>query len=145
MLQNGENSPLTAGQIAAHLRVKVWNVTRELQLGRKHPTGRRLRGSKVLGEGVGSGGQWRVSRDTYLSWLQIPAEDRTHLGPDGLPELVPFGQAAQELDFDLDLLQQMIRQERLPHIAFGRMRYLTHNQLERIRVLLNEDCRDSPR
>lgn len=137
MLVNGDKSALTAGQIAAHLHTRIWNVTRELQLGITDP--RRLQGHKVRGAGVGRSGQWRVDRQIYLSWLQIPVEDRTHLGRDGLPELIPFGRAAQDLDIDLDLFQTWIQQHRWPHIAFGRQRYLTHNQLDRTRVQLKED------
>jgi hypothetical protein len=140
-LRNGDHGPLTAGQIAHHLGVPVWNVTYELQLGKKGQPGR-LPGAKVLGRGVGRSGQWRVDRETYLNWLQIPSEDRTHLGPDGLPELITFAAAAQQLDLEEALLRTMIRQQRWPHIAFGRSRYLTHNQLGRIRVQINEDCRE---
>jgi hypothetical protein len=141
MLRNGKESTLTVAQIAAHLGVKPWNVTRELQLfekGQRH----RLPGAKVLGEGVGRGGQWRIEPETYLNWLQIPAEDRTFLGPDGLPELIRFLDAAAKLGLDPTIMRTMIRQMRWPHIAFGRNQYLTHNQLERLRVLLNEDHRE---
>jgi hypothetical protein len=137
VLRNGDTSALTAGQIAAHLGVKTWNVTRELQLaekGAKH----RLRGSKVRGEGVGNGGQWRVDREVYLAWLQIPAADRTHLAADGLPELIPLADAARKLGIEPVELQALIRRWRQPHIAFGRQRYVTHNQLDRIRVQLDD-------
>lgn len=142
MLRNGRGSDLTAVQIAAHLRVKPWNVTRELQLGALSRPGR-LRGRKALGEGVGRGGQWRVDQETYLSWLQIPVEDRAHLGADGLPELIGLADAAQQLGLERVLLRTIIRQQRWPYIAFGRNQYLTHNQLERLRVLLAEDHRES--
>ncbi len=147
MLRNGENSPLTVGQIAAHLHTKDWNVTRELQIGlRDRLAGRpsrRLAGDKVLGEGVGAGGQWRVDRGIYLIWLGITPEDRAHLGPDGLPELIPFAAAAEKLGITEDELRRRVRAERRTHIAFGRMRYLTHNQLERLRVQLIEDCQEA--
>jgi hypothetical protein len=143
VLQNGEHTPLTAGQIAAHLHVKAWNVTRELQLGANRNGPRRLRGSKVHGEGVGRGGQWRVDRETYLNWLGIEPADRGRLGPDGLPELIPLAAAAERLRLGEDELSDRIRAERWTHIAFGRMRYLTHNQLERLRVQLLEDCREA--
>lgn len=141
MLRNGEGAPLTPAQIAAHLHVKVWNVTRELQLADRQP--HRLHGQKIRGEGVGRGGQWRVDRQAYLAWLQIPLPDRTHLGPDGLPELIPFAGAAAHLKIGEAELRRIVRAERLTHIAFGRMRYLTHNQLERLRVQLDESYREA--
>lgn len=144
MLHNSENSPLTAEQIAAHLHTKTWNVSRELRLGDRQKGSRpRLRGVKVLGEGVGAGGQWRVERDVYLTWLQIPAEDRGHLGPDGLPELVPFTRAAAKLGVAETDLRELVRTRRYPHIVFGRNRYLTHNQLEHISVQLIKDPREA--
>lgn len=147
MLRNGVNTPLTVGQIAAHLHTKDWNVTRELQLGMRDRLAgratRRLRGDKVLGEGVGAGGQWRVDRGVYLTWLGITDEDRIHVGPDGLPRLIPFPQAAEKLGITDDELHHRVRTERRTHIAFGRMRYLTHNQLEHLRVQLIEDCREA--
>lgn len=136
MLKNGDQAALTASQIAAHLGVPAWNVTRELQLAKTQP--HRLRGRKVLGEGVGRGGQWRVDRETYLQWLGIPREDRTNLAADGLPRLVTFEFAAGQLQTSPALMQTLIRQQRLPHIVFGRRRYLTHNQLAAIRVLLEK-------
>lgn len=147
MLQNGWGSPLTAGQIAAHLHTRIWNVTRDLQIGRAdraagRPT-RRMPGEKVRGEGVGSGGQWRIDRQAYLTWLQIPVEDRDHLGPDGLPELVPFELAAEQLSISELKLQELVQRGRHPHIAFGRKRYLTHNQLDRLRGQLAEDLREA--
>lgn len=148
VLQNGENTLLTVGQIAAHLHTRDWNVTRELQLGQRdrlagRTTGR-LRGNKVLGAGVGAGGQWRVDPEVYLSWLGVGAEDRAeHLGPDGLPELIPFAQAAEKLGIPADELRHRVRVERHAHITFGRKRYLTHNQLERLRVQLIEDVREA--
>jgi hypothetical protein len=144
MLRNGEGSALTADQIAAHLGVRTWNVTRELQLfdkGQLH----RMPGVKVLGRGVGRGGQWRVDREAYLNWLQIPTDDRGFLGADGLPELIRFDTAAARLGLDPAVLRTVIRQQRWPHIAFGRNRYLTHNQQERLRVLLFEDHREPSR
>ncbi len=137
MLLNGEGAALTAGQIAAHLRVKVWNVTRELQLGRTQP--HRLPGHKVLGKGVGQGGQWEVDRQVYLDWLQVPAEDQDHLGPDGLPELIGVADAAGKLGLPTAALLAFLRQRRIPHIAFGRQRYLTYRQLERTRDMLERD------
>jgi hypothetical protein len=138
MLRNGGTGDLTVDQIAAHLGVKAWNVTRQLQLGLTNPT--RLRGRKVLGAGVGQSGQWRITRDDYLSFLQIPAEDRRgNLGPDGLPELIGFDAAQGRLPIDNTPLMILVRQQRWPHIVFGRKRYLTHNQMERIRVQLIED------
>lgn len=138
MLRNDDTSALTAGQIAAHLGVSTWNVARELRLGARGGRNR-LRGTKQLGIGVGQGGQWRVKRKIYLTWLGIPAADRTHLGADGLPELIPFPKAAGELGIPVTELADMVRRQRRPHIAFGRQRYLTHNQLGRIRVQLGED------
>ena len=96
----------------------------------------------MLGEGVGRGGQWRIERESYLAWLQVPADDRGFLGPDGLPELIRFSDAAEKLGLEPGILRTMVRQARWPYIAFGRNQYLTHNQLERLRVLLAEDCRD---
>jgi hypothetical protein len=143
MLRNGEDADLTVSQIAAHLGVKTWNVTRELQLGKTNPA--RLQGAKVLGArmGVGRGGQWRVKVKTYLDWLQIPEEDRTRLGPDGLPELIPFEMAAGRLGIAQPLLLPLVRQQRLAHIEFGRTRYFTHNQQERLSVLLKEDYQEA--
>lgn len=143
MLRNGEHAALTAAQIAAHLGVPTWNVTRQLQLFEKGQL-HRLPGVKVLGEGVGRGGQWRVEREAYLGWLQIPAEDRDFPeGPDGLPELTKFHTAAGQLGLEPTILRTLVRQTRWPHIVFGRNQYLTHNQLERLRVLLAEDHRGS--
>jgi hypothetical protein len=142
VLQNGEDGPLSVAQVAEHLAVKVWNVTRELQLGTKQNEAGRLRGHKVR-QNVGRGGQWRVDRETYLNWLGIPPDDRGHLGPDGLPELIPFAAAAEQLQVRQTELSLRIRAERWPHITFGRMRYLTHNQLERLRVQLIKDCREA--
>lgn len=143
MLRNSEDADLTVGQIAAHLGVKTWNVTRELQLGKANPA--RLQGTKVLGArmGVGRGGQWRVKLKTYLDWLQIPKEDRTQLGPDGLPELISFEMAAGMLGIRPELLVPLVRQQRLPYIEFGRTRYFTHNQVARAAVLLKEDYQEA--
>jgi hypothetical protein len=143
VLQNGVDLPLTAGQIAAHLQVQTWNVTRELKLGEEKENTSRLRGRKVRGAGVGQGGQWRVDRQVYLDWLQIPEEDRTALGPDGLPELTTAEDAAAQLRLAPAVLRAVLRQQRWPHIVFGRKRYLTHNQMERIRVQLDKDLREA--
>jgi hypothetical protein len=144
VLQNSDNSPLNTAQIAAHLQVNPWNVTRELQLGRRQTNSGRLRGDKKTGTGlVGSGGQWRVDRQTYLNWLQVLLADRDHVGPDGLPELIPLTHAARQLDLSRENLGTLIRRQRWPHITFGRNRYLTRNQLERIRVQINKDCREA--
>lgn len=139
MLHNSDPGTLAVRQIAAHLQTREWNITRELQLGeRGHPG--RLRGVKVQGESgtVGRGGQWRVDRDAYLDWLGIPEQDHAHLGADGLPELYLDTQVAARLGLDLPLLRTIIRRHRLPYVSVGRSRYLTHNQLERLRVLLSE-------
>lgn len=140
MLQNADPGTLAVRQIAAHLNTRAWNITRELQLG-EHGQPGRLRGVKVQGEAgtVGRGGQWRVDRSVYLDWLGIPEEDHAYLGPDGLPELYPDTKVAELLDLDLHLLRVLIRQQRLPNITVGRARYLTHNQLARLRALLADD------
>jgi hypothetical protein len=135
VLQNDETADLTTTQIAAHLHTKIWNVTRELQLGAQRKPGR-LRGNRATNSGPGRGGPWVVNRQVYLNWLGIPEEDRNHLGPDKLPELIPLSQAASALELPEEILRTMIRQARWPHVTFGRNRYLTHNQLDRIRVQL---------
>lgn len=145
MLQNAEVETLSVRQIAAHLQTKPWNVTNELALGAKGQAGR-LRGEKKPGPGRrGAGGQWRVSRDTYLSWLGIPAEDRDVLGEDGLPVLYPEETAAAELGLNRDQLQRTLLRACIPHVMVGWRRYLTHTQMARLRVLLARDCRGQSR
>lgn len=148
MLRNDvTTSDLTVAQIAAHLQTWPWNITRELQKSDQGEPGR-LTGYKVFNDGAGRGGQWRIPRTHYLTHLGIPPADREHLGADGLPELFIFEHpkravsdtttAAQLLRVSSSLLAVMVRQQRLPHVGFGRSRYFTHNQLERTRVLLHE-------
>lgn len=137
-LRNSPDADLTVTQIAAHLHARPWTVTRDLQLGRDGEPGR-LIGRKVFREGAGRGGQWRVVRADYFARLGISDEDTAWLGPDGLPELTPFPDAAASLGIPEELLNSLVRQCRWPHITFGRSRYLTHNQLERIRVLADDE------
>ncbi len=146
MLQNADQGALDVRQIAQHLGTREWNITRELQLARKGEPGR-LQGEKVTGVGGrGRGGQWRVDREVYLDWLGVPEEDRTHLGPDGLPLLYTDRAAATELDLPINAIRiAVLIQRRVPYLAVGRHRFLTHNQLQRLRVALDEDCRDRPR
>jgi hypothetical protein len=147
VLRNSPDAELTVAQIAAHLQTPPWNITNDLQM---HAAGKsgRLRGTKVYGQGaIGRGGQWRVALSDYLTRLQIPAEDVTAAqrgepgaaGPDGLPTLTRFADAARTLQIPEALLQVMVRQNRWPHITFGRSKYLTHNQLRRISVLADEE------
>jgi hypothetical protein len=137
---------LTAAQIAAHVGTQVWNVTYELQQGDKGKPGR-LRGTKTFDGGPGRGGQWRINRNTYLAWLGVvdpqtgQVDDTELLDRHGLPILLNLEQAGWLLDMDHKILRTMIRQARWPHAAFGRTWYLTHNQLQRIRVQLIEDSR----
>lgn len=145
MLQNADAETLSVRQIAAHLRTKPWNVTNELSLGAKGERGR-LRGEKKTGPGSrGAGGQWRVSRQAYLDWLGVPAEDRDALGDDGLPELTTDTEAATRLGVPRGQLLLTVVQQHAAHLQVGWRRYFTHNQMERLRVLLAEDCRDKPR
>lgn len=143
MLRNADQDTLTVHQIAAHLNTRVGNVTRELNLGAAGQVGR-LRGERVRGPGLrGRGGQWRVDRTAYLDWLGVPAEDRSHLDVYGLPRLMSIENVAAFAEVGLTEVAALL--ERIPHLTFGRRRYLTHHQLERLSVLLTEDCRDSPR
>lgn len=143
MLQNADQGTLTVHQIAAHLGTRVGNVTRELNLAESGEQGR-LTGKRVKGPGLrGRGGQWRVERTAYLDWLGIPAEDRDHLDGYGLPQLFPVETAAAWAGVQLPQVARLM--SRLPHVTFGRRRYLTHHQLERLSVLLAEDCREKTR
>lgn len=141
MLTNADPGTLTVHQIAAHLDARVGNVTRELNLAAAGQPGR-LCGVKVSGPGIrGRSGQWRVRRDDYLQWLGIPDEDRDHLDGFGLPQLMPLENVAAFLAVPPSRVGALM--SRLPHVTFGRRRYLTHHQLQRLRVLLNES--DKPR
>lgn len=146
MLQNADRPTLSVRQIAAHLNTAPSTVTYELKRAAAGQPGR-LRGSKKRGEPgtVGRGGQWRVERDVYLDWLGIPAEDRDRLGADGLPELHTEQRAAELLDVPQSQLSAILLRGHAPCIAVAWRRYLTHNQLERLRVLLAEDHRASAR
>lgn len=128
---SGSVDQLTVAQIAAHLGGSTWRVTYELQLDAAGQAGR-LHGFRVFNDGPGQRGQWRVLRTDYLARLQIPAEDRAHVGPDGLPVLHPFAEVAGKLSMPVDQLKTLVRQGRWPHIMFGRSMYLTHHQLRRI-------------
>lgn len=145
MLRNDESADLTVAQIAAHLRTHPWNITRQLKLGAQGEPGR-LTGTRTggIGSGSGRGGQWRVDRLTYYRWLGLVHEDLTHLGPDGLPELLTLDQAARQEQMDALLLRVLI-QQRLRHIVVGRQTYLTHCQYQRLKQLLAQDCRDLSR
>jgi hypothetical protein len=127
------HSGLTVAQIAAHLGTRPWNVTRELQLTEKGITGR-LQGYRVFDDGAGRGGQWRVSRIEYLDRLGIPTADRIGLGPDELPALHPIEDVAIIVGTGLSALKKKIRQQRRPHITFGRRQYLTDSQLQQLIV-----------
>lgn len=143
MLQNADQGTLTVHQIAAHLDTRVGNITRELNLAEAGET-RRLPGKRIKGPGLrGRGGQWRVDRDVYLDWLGIPEEDRAHLDGFGLPQLFPVENAAVLAGVPLRQVAGLM--SRLPHVTFGRRRYLTHHQLQRLSVLLAEDCREKSR
>jgi hypothetical protein len=143
VLQNADPSTLTVHQVAAHLGTRSGNITRELNLAAAGEPGR-LRGTKVTGPSVrGRGGQWRITRDDYLDWLGMPEPDRSFLRFDGLPELYPIWAAALELNRRAEDVRAVLPY--LPHLIVLRHRYLTHNQLERLRVLSVEDCRDKPR
>lgn len=156
MLRNHvATTELTVTQIAAHLMTRSWNITRELQKSEAGEPGR-LAGRKAFNDGPGRGGQWRIDRQRYLDHLGIPADQRgpgpdgnsDHLDADGLPRLYIFEHprrpvsaaptAAALLRLTPELLKVMVRQCRLPYVVFGRSWYLTHNQLERTRVLLHE-------
>lgn len=146
MLQNADPSTLTVRQIAQHLGTREWNVTHELSLGKQGHPGR-LRGVKVrgVGGGVGRGGQWRVDREAYLSWLGVPEADRDDLGENGLPRLYPEAAAAAQLDLSEPQLRRALLRLSAPHLMVGWRRYLTRNQLAHLRVLLAEDCRGNSR
>jgi hypothetical protein len=146
VLQNADQGALTVLQIAAHLRTREGNITRELNLGKAGQPGR-LRGRHIKGPGIrGRGGQWRIDRTAYLDWLGIPDDDRKILGPDGLPRLYTEREAAAALDLPINAVRiATVINRRVPHIAAGRQRFLTHHQLERLRVLLIEDCREKTR
>ncbi len=146
MLQNADQGTLSVAQIAAHLDTRPGNITRELTLGEAGHAGR-LVGKKVTGPGIrGRAGQWRIDRTVYLNWLGVPAEDRGFLGADGLPRLYTEREAATELDLPVNAVRiAVVVNRRVPYIATGRHRYLTHHQLERLRVLLAEDCREKSR
>jgi hypothetical protein len=146
VLQNADQGTLTVHQIAQHLGTRPDNITYELNLGKKGHPGR-LVGQKVQGPGVrGRNGQWRIDRTVYLDWLGVPGEDRDALGPDGLPRLYTEREAATELDLPINAIRiALVIHRRVPYIATGRQRYLTHHQLERLRVLLAEDCREKTR
>ena len=146
MLQNADQGTLTVHQIAAHLRTRPDNITYELNLGLAGEPGR-LTGRKIRGPGIrGRNGQWRVERDVYLDWLGVPAEDRTFLGDDGLPRLYTEREAATALDLPINAVRiAIVVNRRTPYISAGRNRYLTHHQLERLRVLLVKDCREKSR
>lgn len=142
MLQNADRGTLTVHQVAAHLGTSPGNITRELNLGAAGQPGR-LTGKKVAGPGIrGRGGQWRIDDQVYLDWLGIPEPDRTHLDAYGLPWLIDVEQVGKATGNPAEVARLLVR---LPHVTFGRRRYLTHHQLERLKVLLAEDCRDKPR
>lgn len=146
MLINAEQDTLCVRQIAGHLQTRPWNITNELSLGAQGYAGR-LRGTKTTGPGRrGAGGQWSVDRTVYLNWLGVPAEDREHLGADGLPVLYTEEDAAKELGLRAEELlppEAQVRRAllRLPltHVTVGWRRYLTHSQLERLRALLAQE------
>lgn len=145
MLQNADTTTLGVAQIAAHLRTKPWNITNELARGRKNEPGR-LRGEKKLGPGSrGSGGQWQVDRTAYLDWLGVPEADRTVLGPGGLPVLYDEQAAGELLGIKAVQVRAVLLRLGVPYLMVGWRRYLTHHQMERLRVLLAEDCRDRTR
>lgn len=142
MLQNADPGTLTVHQVAEHLDTNPGNITRELNLAAAGQPGR-LAGKKVGGPGIrGRGGQWRIDRDVYLDWLGVPEEDRGHLDDFGLPRLVRVEEPWRADGKTREAIRLLAR---LPHVTFGRRRYLTHHQLERLKVLLAEDCRDKPR
>jgi hypothetical protein len=145
VLQNPKAAALSVRQIAAHLGTRHWNITNELCQGARNQPGR-LRGVKVTGPGTrGAGGQWRVDRSVYLDWLGVPQEDRAVLGADGLPVLHPERAVCDAFGLDRDKLLLLLLRNSLPHVAVGQRRYLTHHQMERLRVLLAEDCREKTR
>jgi hypothetical protein len=146
VLKNADPGTLTVHQIAAHLRTRPDNITYELNLGRTGQAGR-LTGRKIQGPGIrGRNGQWRVNRTVYLDWLGVPVEDREMIGPDGLPLLYSEGEVAGQLERTVTTVRTaVIVKQQVPHIGAGRQWFLTHHQLERLRVLLDEDCRDLPR
>ncbi len=145
MLQNADTETLSVRQIAAHLRTKPWNITNELALGATGAAGR-LRGEKKTGPGSrGAGGQWRVPRQAYLDWLGVPEEDRAVLGADGLPVLLDEAAAGQLVGMPTSELRRTLLRLNAAHLMVGWRRYLTHHQMERLRVLLAEDCRDKTR
>ena len=143
-LRNSATADLTVAQIAAHLQTKPYNVTYSLKrYERGEPN--RLPGFRVFDDGPGRGGPWRVHRVSYLAFLSIPEEDqKTHLGPDGLPELILLPAAAVLLGISSQTLAAKVRRQRWPHIVFGRKSYLTHNQLARIRVAAISECWAGP-
>jgi hypothetical protein len=146
VLKNADQGTLTVHQIARHLGTRPDNITYELNLGKGGQPGR-LRGEKVTGPGVrGRAGQWRIDRSVYLDWLGVPPEDREFLGVDGLPRLYTEREVATELNLPINAVRiAVVINRRVPYIAAGRHRYLTHHQLERLRVLLAEDCREKSR
>jgi hypothetical protein len=145
VLHNADQSALDVRQIARHLGTRAWNITRELQLAAKGEPGR-LQGTKVTGPGTrGRGGQWRVDRTAYLDWLGVPEQDRKAVGDDGLPLLYDEPAAAAELNLTSTALRRALLRLSVSHVMVGWRRYVTHNQLQRLRVALDEDCRDRPR
>lgn len=103
-------APLSVWDIAAHLGVQDWQVSR--QCGR--PNG--IPAVKTLGPGAsGRGGRWRVTRADYYRWLGLPKEDVPAPGAP-LPPVRLLTDIAAEYGIDVRRLRHRWRRE----VAIGR-------------------------
>ncbi len=126
-MKPAEADRLTIDEIAHHLRVTRWSVSRAIAAGD-------IEAIRVPGKG--RDGAKRIPLASYLAYLgrsvvarQAEDQPMTDIQPAELPALHDFRDVARRYNISLRGLRLAAREKRFEHMHIGTQRYFTDEQL----------------